>query len=39
VKVDGRWYGKQAIEQWKKHEAEGAAPNAIATDKQADSKG
>ena len=38
VKVDGRWYGKQAIEQWKKHEAEGAA-NAVATDKPADSKG
>jgi len=38
VKVDGRWYGKQAIEQWKKHESEAAA-NAVATDKPADSKG
>ncbi len=24
VKVDGRWYGKHAIEQWKKHQAEAA---------------
>ena len=39
VKVDGRWYGKQAIEQWKKHEAE-AAGGAIAEDKPApESKG
>ena len=38
VKVDGRWYGKQAIEQWKKHEQEGAA-GAVASDKPADSKG
>lgn len=39
IKVDGRWYGKQAIDQWKKHEAE-AAGGAIAEDKPApDSKG
>jgi len=39
VKVDGRWYGKQAIEQWKKHETE-AAGGAIAEDKPApESKG
>ena len=25
VKVDGRWYGKHAIEQWKKHQTEVAA--------------
>ncbi|MGH8089987.1 MAG: hypothetical protein ACREO6_00865 [Rudaea sp.] len=25
VKVDGRWYGKHAIEQWQKHQAEIAA--------------
>lgn len=24
VKVDGRWYGKDAIEQWKKHQTEAA---------------
>jgi len=39
VKVDGRWYGKQAIEQWKKHQADNAAPAAIATDKPAENKG
>jgi hypothetical protein len=38
VKVDGRWYGKQAIEQWKKHEQDSAAP-AMAADKPAESKG
>jgi hypothetical protein len=38
VKVDGRWYGKQAIEQWKKHQQESAAP-AIASDKPAENKG
>lgn len=38
VKVDGRWYGKQAIEQWKKHQAEGAAP-AMAAEKPAENKG
>jgi len=38
VKIDGRWYGKQAIENWKKHEQEGAA-GAVAADKPADSKG
>jgi len=38
VKVDGRWYGKQAIEQWKKHEQEGAA-GAVASDKAPESKG
>lgn len=25
VKVDGKWYGKQAIEKWQSHEAEAAA--------------
>jgi len=45
VKVDGRWYGKQAIEQWNKHQQEEAAktaipaPPAVATDKQGESKG
>jgi len=38
VKVDGRWYGKQAIEQWKKHQAESAAP-AMAAEKPAENKG
>jgi hypothetical protein len=38
VKVDGRWYGKQAIEQWKKHQQDSAAP-AIASDKPAENKG
>jgi len=39
VKVDGRWYGKQAMEQWKKHETE-ADGGAIAEDKPApESKG
>ena len=38
VKVDGRWYGKQAIEQWKKHQAEMAAP-AMAAEKPAENKG
>lgn len=38
VKVDGRWYGKQAIEQWKKHQAEIAAP-AMAAEKPAENKG
>ena len=28
VKVDGRWYGKHAIEQWQKHQAEIAAATA-----------
>ena len=45
VKVDGKWYGKQAIEQWTKHQQEEAAkaanpaPPAIAADKQAENKG
>lgn len=45
VKVDGKWYGKQAIEQWTKHQQEEAAkaanPSApvIAEDKQAENKG
>ena len=38
VKVDGRWYGKQAVDQWKKREQEGAA-GAVAADKPAESKG
>lgn len=28
VKVDGRWYGKHAIDQWRKHQAEIAAVDA-----------
>jgi hypothetical protein len=28
VKVDGKWYGKQAIEKWQKEQAEAAAPAA-----------
>jgi hypothetical protein len=45
VKVDGKWYGKQAIEQWNKHQQEEAAKAAnpaapaIAADKQAENKG
>ncbi len=45
VKVDGKWYGKQAIEQWTKHQQEEAAKAAnpaapvIAEDKQAENKG
>lgn len=45
VKVDGRWYGKQAIEQWNKHQQEEAAKvanpaaPAIAAEKQAENKG
>jgi hypothetical protein len=45
VKVDGKWYGKQAIEQWNKHQQEEAAKAAnpaapvIATDKPAENKG
>jgi len=45
VKVDGKWYGKQAIEQWNKHQQEEAAKAAtpaaptIAVDKQAEAKG
>lgn len=45
VKVDGKWYGKQAIDQWNKHKQEEAAkaanPSApvIAEDKQAENKG
>jgi len=33
VRVDGKWYGKDAIEKWKKHSQEiaGAAPAAAAT--------
>jgi len=33
VRVDGKWYGKDAIEKWKKHSQEiaGAAPTAAAT--------
>ena len=38
VKVDGRWYGKQAIEQWKKHQNDAAAP-AMAAEKPAENKG
>jgi hypothetical protein len=45
VKVDGKWYGKQAIEQWNKHQQEEAAkaanpaPPAIAADKPTENKG
>jgi hypothetical protein len=45
VKVDGRWYGKQAIEQWNKHQQEEAAKTAtpvapaVAADKQGENKG
>ena len=45
VRVDGKWYGKQAIEQWSKHQQEEAAKAAnpaapaIAADKQAENKG
>ena len=45
VKVDGKWYGKQAIEQWNKHQREEAAKTAtppapaIAADKTGDNKG
>lgn len=38
VKVDGKWYGKQAIEQWNKHQHEEAG-KAIASDKQGENKG
>ena len=45
VRVDGKWYGKQAIEQWNKHQQEEAAKAAnpatpaIAADKPAENKG
>ncbi|HZP66494.1 MAG TPA: hypothetical protein VFB32_09295 [Rudaea sp.] len=40
VKVDGKWYGKQAVEQWNKRQQEAATPApAIAADKATESKG
>ncbi|MDR3390052.1 MAG: hypothetical protein P4L92_23690 [Rudaea sp.] len=45
VKVDGKWYGKQAIDQWNKHQQEEAAKTAnpatpeVAADKQGENKG
>jgi hypothetical protein len=38
VRVDGKWYGKQAIEQWNKHQQEEAG-KAIASDKPSENKG
>jgi hypothetical protein len=46
VKVDGKWFGKQALDQWNKQQQEAAgkpanpaAPAEIAADKKGDSKG
>jgi hypothetical protein len=39
VRIDGKWYGKQAIEQWNKHQQETPTAPAVASDKQEEKKG